>query len=256
MPRKLEILPLSDFPEVLPGDNLAELIQLALGKARIAPEQGDILVVAQKVVSKAEGSRVRLDSVKPSDFARAWASRWGRDARVVEVVLRESRRIVRMERGLLICETHHGFVCANAGVDLSNAGSRDAEEDELAILLPEDPDRSARMLVQELEKGTGATMGVIVSDSFGRPWRAGLTQVALGVAGLPALVDYREQADGDGRPLQATEIAVADQIASAADLVSAKALRIPVALVRGMEFSNPGGNGQDLIRDPALDLFR
>ena len=252
------VFPVPGLPEIQPGDDLPALLLSALRAQPLELQSGDVLVIAQKVVSKAEGARVALAEIEPSPYARQWAARWGKDARQVELVLRQSRRIVRMERGVLICETHHGFVCANAGVDLSNAGAGDGSE--VAILLPEDPDRSAAVLREALRAGTGADVAVIVADTFGRPWRVGLTQVALGVAGLAPLVDYRETPDVDGRTLHATLIAVADELACAADLVCGKTRRLPAAIVRG--YARPNGelakaaSGQALIRAPELDLFR
>lgn len=252
------IHPVPGLPEVRPGDDLAALLLNALHEAGLGPATGDVLVVAQKVVSKAEGSRVALADVEPSPVARQWAEQWGKDARLVELVLRESRRVVRMERGVLITETHHGYVCANAGVDLSNAGAGDAGE--LAILLPEDPDRSAARLREAIAAATGADVGVIVADTFGRPWRVGLTQVALGVAGLAPLVDLREGQDVDGRTLHATIIAVADQLACAADLVCGKTRRVPAAVIRGWPRPEgpgaPEAPGSVLLRAPEMDLFR
>lgn len=253
----LSIWPVRGLPELLPGDDLAALLLDALRAQGTLPQTGDVLVVAQKAVSKAEGSRVALSAVQPSPQAQEWAEQWGKDARQVEVVLRESARIVRMERGLIISETRHGFVCANAGVDHSNAGA----DGDVAILLPEDPDRSASLLRAAVLDATGAQIGVIVSDSFGRPWRTGLTQVALGVAELPPLLDLREGQDADGRPLVATEIALADELACAADLVCGKTARVPAALIRGADLSAPvaegaAATGQALLRDPAMDLFR
>jgi len=260
---KLEIFPLEGLPEVVPGDDLGAALAEAMRRAGLTPQPHDVLVVAQKVVSKAEGARVRLSSITPSQRARDWAARWERDPRLVELVLRESRRIVRMERGLIIGETHHGFICANAGIDLSNTGDPGGE---IAVLLPEDPDRSAAMLrgalctAFDLPPGETA-LGVIVADSFGRPWRVGLTQVALGVAGLPALDDYRHGPDAGGRELHATVIAIADELACAADLVCGKTMGVPAALVRGFRPVRgqppelPTG-GRALIREAEMDLFR
>ena len=252
----LTIHPLPGIPEIRPGDDLVAHLLDAMRDAGLALAEGDVIVVAQKVVSKAEGSRAALADVKPRPWAQRWAERWGKDARQVELVLRESRRIVRAERGILVSETRHGFVCANAGVDLSNSGARD-----VAVLLPEDPDRSARLLRQELLERTGRAAGVIVADSFGRPWRHGLTQVALGVAGMTPVADLRGQADTEGRPMHVTQIALADELASAADLVCGKTARIPAALIRGApcvaRTPDPGpGSGADLLRPAEQDLFR
>ena len=257
----IHIFPVRGLPEIRPGDDLAALLLKALAGQGLALLPGDVLVVAQKVVSKAEGSRVALAHVRPSRLARDWAGRWGRDPRLVEIVLRESRRIIRMASGVIISETRHGFVCANAGVDLSNSGDPDGE---LAILLPEDPDRSA----DELRAALSAVcpgLGVIIADSFGRPWRVGQTQVALGVAGLPALADYRGRPDAQGHTLAVTEIAVADQLACAADLVCGKTSGVPVTLIRGYlhpdgaappQAGEAGSGGHALIRQKEKDLFR
>lgn len=247
----LTVYPLPGLPEVLPGDDLSALILDAVTGSGLSVEAGDVLVVAQKVVSKAENARVELSTVEPSQLALRWAEEWHRDPRAVELVFRESRRIVRMERGLIVSETHHGFVCANAGLDQSNTGAGD-----VAILLPKDPDASARRMVDAVREATGKAVGVIVADTFGRPWRVGLAQVALGVAGLSPLLDHIDEQDDDGRPLAMTVIAVADQLACAADLVCGKLRRVPAALIRGYDGPRQGGSGKDLLRDPALDLFR
>jgi coenzyme F420-0:L-glutamate ligase/coenzyme F420-1:gamma-L-glutamate ligase len=210
---------------------------------------GDVFVVAQKIVSKAEGRIVPLGSISPSARAAKWAADWSKDSRVIELVLREAKRIVRMERGLIVAETSHGFVCANAGIDLSNA------DEGAAILLPEDPDASARALQIRLGESLGVDIGIIISDTFGRPWREGLVNVALGVAGIAPLIDYRGARDANGKLLQATIIALADELASAAELVMGKADRVPVAIIRGV--ANAGnGSGRDLIRPEEKDLFR
>lgn len=247
----LSVHPVPGLPEVQPGDDLAGLIAQAAGSHGLALQDDDVVVVAQKIVSKAEDARVWLDTVTPSSFARQWAERWERDPRLVELVLRESRRIVRMDRGIIIAETHHGFICANAGIDLSNTGS-----DAVAILLPKDPDRSARLLREGLHVHTRQNLAVIISDTFGRPWRRGLIQVAVGVSGLTPVIDLRGLPDADGRTLQATELAVADQLADAAGLVCGKADRMPVAVVRN--YAGPRGDGRaaELVRLPEDDLFR
>ena len=246
----VEIFPLPGLPEIKPGDDIAGAIAQAVRAHDMRIAEDDIFVVAQKIVSKAEGRIVSLDQVAPSERARAWAQEWNKDARVVELVLRESKRIVRMERGVIITETRHGFVCANAGIDVSNA------ETETAILLPDDPDASARALHVALSKVFACHVGVIVSDTFGRAWREGLVNVALGVAGLSALIDYRGQTDANGKTLQATVIAVADELAAAAELVMGKSDRIPVAIIRGAKIANRSGSGADLIRPAEKDLFR
>ncbi len=247
---QVQIFPLPGLPEVKAGDDLSRLIVAAARSQDLGIAEGDVFVVAQKIVSKAEGRIVRLDSIAPSERAWAWAKTWNKDARVIELVLREGKRIVRMERGVIIAETQHGFVCANAGVDVSNA------EDGTAILLPENPDASARMLQAQLSAAFAIQVGVIISDTFGRAWREGLVNVALGVAGLAPLIDYRGQTDANGKLLQATIIAIADEIASAAELVMGKAERIPVAIVRGARTDTRSGSGADLIRPADKDLFR
>ncbi len=250
-PTPVTIFPVAGLPEIQPGDDLAALLLDAVAAQGLALEDRDVLVVAQKVVSKAEDARVALGSLAPSPLAQEWGERWGRDARMVELVLRESRRILRMERGLIISETRHGFVCANAGIDLSNSGEAD-----MAILLPKDPDRSARELREAIASRTGRDVAVIVADSFGRPWRSGLTQVALGAAGLKPLLDLRGVDDADGRPLHVTIIALADELASAADLVCGKTHRVPAGVVRGFSEAHGEGSAQELLRPPELDLFR
>jgi coenzyme F420-0:L-glutamate ligase/coenzyme F420-1:gamma-L-glutamate ligase len=240
---------ISGLGEIQPGDDLAAQMIAAVRATEVRVGGGDIFVVAQKVVSKAEGRLVRLDTIAPSPMARQWAEEHGKDPRVVEVVLRESRRVVRMDRAILITETHHGFVCANSGVDSSNAPPG------TVVLLPADPDRSAEELRQRLEAAFGVRLGVVISDSFGRPWRQGLTNVALGVAGIDALVDCRGQKDSFGRTLQVTVIAVADELAGAAELVMGKNRQVPVAVLQGFSFEGKG-SGRELVRASELDLFR
>jgi coenzyme F420-0:L-glutamate ligase / coenzyme F420-1:gamma-L-glutamate ligase len=247
----IQIIPLAGLPEIAPGDDLSPLILDAARKQDLRIGEGDVFVVAQKIVSKAEGRIVRLDSIRPSERAERWAAEYQKDPRVIELVLAEASRIVRMERGVIVAETRHGFVCANAGVDVSNA------PDGVAILLPDDPDRSARALQARLEAHLGVHVAVVISDSFGRPWREGLVNVALGVAGIAPLVDYRGQRDASGRTLQATVIARADELAAAAELVMGKIDRVPVAIVRGAAASaEESGSGRDLIRPAATDIFR
>ncbi len=248
----LEIIGLPKLPEVKPGDDLVGMIGDAIEEAGIGLLEDDVLVVTQKIVSKAEGRLVDLRTIEPSPFAREFAEQWGKDARQVEVVLRESKRIVRMDRGVLISETRHGFVCANAGVDASNV------ESDTVCLLPVDPDASAHAIRRGLGDRFGVKPGVIVSDSFGRPWRVGIVNVAIGVAGLPALLDYRGQYDDAGYELHVTVIAVADELACAAELVANKLDRRPVTLVRGYvpPLSMPHGSGQDLVLESGRDMFR
>ena len=244
----LEILPVDGIPEVLPGDDLPALILTA---AEGLFRSGDVVVVTHKIVSKAEGRLVNLDAVEPSPFAKDFAARYEKDPRQIEVVLRESRRIVRMDRGIIISETRHGFVCANAGVDASNVPGDDA-----VCLLPLDPDASAALLRDTLVSRTGVEISVIISDSFGRAWRQGITNVAVGVAGMNPLADYRGETDPHGYPLTASILAVADELAAPAELVMGKTAGIPVALVRGYPYQRGPGTGKDLIMEPERDLFR
>ena len=246
------LLPVRGIPEVEPGLPLGRCIVDGLAAGGQAIERGDILVVAQKIVSKTEGRIVKLENVTPSQFALRIAREMnGRDARVLEVVLGETRRIVRMDRGVLIAETAHGFVCANAGVDLSNVDGGAS-----ASLLPLDPDASAARIAGEIESITGAAVGVIVSDTFGRPWREGLVDVAIGIHGFAATSDYRGQVDPHGYSLQATILADADQLAAAAGLVFRKTERVPVCLIRGFRLTPGQGTARDLVRPPEKDLFR
>jgi coenzyme F420-0:L-glutamate ligase/coenzyme F420-1:gamma-L-glutamate ligase len=247
---ELHVFGVSGIPEVARGADLSRLIVDAMAGERRAVEAGDVFVIAQKVVSKAEGAIVELDQVVPSAAAVDWAAGSGKDPRVVEVVLREARRIVRMERGILIAETRHGFVCANAGVDASNVTPG------WVTILPVDPDASAARLCSALQAAFGVPIGVVVSDTFGRPWREGVVNVALGVAGVQPLIDYRGSLDAAGRTLTSTVIALADEIASAAEIVMTKASGIPVVVVRGLGDRLGEGSGQMLVRDPERDLFR
>jgi coenzyme F420-0:L-glutamate ligase / coenzyme F420-1:gamma-L-glutamate ligase len=251
----ISLVALEGIPEVRPGDDLAALIAAALGAAGIGLANEDVLVVTQKVVSKAEGRVVELASVTPREEARAWAERWGKDARQVELVLRESAGVVRMaEGGLIISRTRHGFVCANAGVDLSNVGGG-----EVATLLPEDPDRSARVLRDRLGELTGAWPAVVISDSFGRPWRSGIVDVAIGTAGIEVLADLRGTPDAQGREMHSTVIAIADELASAAELAGGKVTQRPVVLVRGYAYAPTAaaadGGAAALVMPRERDLF-
>lgn len=247
----ISLIALDGIPEVVPGNDVASLIAAALAARGIGLEARDVLVVTQKVVSKAEGRVVELASVTPRPEAVEWAARWGKDARQVELVLSESAEVLRMAPGgLIISRTRHGFVCANAGVDLSNVGGGD-----VATLLPVDPDASARALRERLGELVGSRPAVVISDSFGRPWRNGIVNVAIGVAGLEPLVDLRGTADADGRVMHSTVIAVADELASAADLAGGKVAQRPAVLVRGWEFEPRDGAAAALVMDRELDLF-
>ncbi len=243
---RLELIGVGGLPEVRPGDDLAELLA-----AHATFRAGDAVVIAQKVISKAEGRLIDITQVTAGEEAIRLAPRLiaKPDPRMVQVVLDESVRLLRSER-VLITETRHGFVCANAGVDHSNVGGRD-----VLTLLPVDPDASARGIRDRLLELTGIEVGVIISDTFGRPWRLGIVNVALGVAGLPAAIDLRGTPDDDGKPLRATVLAVADEVAAATGLVMGKTDRTPAVIVRGLDLQG-SGSGRDLIRPPAEDLFR
>ena len=236
----IRLAAIEGIPQIHPGDDLATLL------AERAPDGPGVLVVAQKIVSKAEGRLVRLSEVKPSPRAVEVAEKVDKDPRQVELVLRESRRIVRAVPGVLICETHHGLICANAGVDMSNA-----PDDETAVLLPEQPDVSAERIRQAL----GSGRAVIISDTFGRPWREGLVDVAIGVAGLAPLRDFTGGTDLRGRELLVTVMAYADQLAAAAGILMEKEAGLPAVWVEGVPIEGEGGL-RDLLRDPELDLFR
>jgi coenzyme F420-0:L-glutamate ligase / coenzyme F420-1:gamma-L-glutamate ligase len=246
----LHVFAVHGLPEVTRDADIAGLIAGAVGRNGHRVDGGDVFVIAQKIVSKAEGAIVRLDAVAPSPLATQWAMEHGKDARIVEVIFRESRRIVRMDRDVLITETRHGFVCANAGVDASNVPPG------FVTVLPADPDASAERLRVALSTRFGTPVAVIVSDTFGRPWREGFVNVALGVAGLQPLLDYRGAVDSFGRPLVSTVIAVADELASAAEIVTRKAAGTPVAIVRGAADWTGEGTGRMLVRDAHRDLFR
>ena len=247
---RYEVIGVSGIGEVRHGDDIGRLVVEAAARQSTPVQAGDLLVIGQKIVSKAEGRLVRLSEVTPSAIAQSLAPGHGRDARLVEVILRESRRVVRMDRGVLITETHHGWVCANAGVDQSNV------DVDTVALLPEDPDRSARELREGLRTRAGLDVAVIIADTFGRPWREGLTNVAIGLAGFAPLRSYLGELDSAGRPLQATIIALADELAGAAELVMGKLDRVPVAIIRGLALTAGEEGSKGLLRDPARDLFR
>ncbi len=248
---ELRIIPLPLQAEVRPGAALATLLLTALKHQKQKLVAGDILVLKHKIVSKAEGQFVKLDNIRPSRASRAWALRHDLDPRVIELGLTQSRRIVRRKRGVLITETGHGLICANSGVDVSNVnGGRHA------LLLPEDPDRSAAQLHRALKKRLKLSIPVIITDSFGRPWREGLTETAIGVAGMKALHDYRQQRDPHGYTLKASIEAIADELACAAGLVCGKLSRTPACIIRGFRYRPGSGSASDLIRPAATDLFR
>lgn len=247
---RYEIIGIGGLPEIRAGDDLGRLVVEAAAAQGTPFRDGDLLVVTQKIVSKAEGRVVRLADIIPSPAAHTMAGELGRDPRLVELILRESRRVVRMDKGVLIVETRHGWVCANGGVDQSNVDL------DSAALLPEDPDLSARRLRERIRDLTGLDVPVIVSDTFGRPWREGLTNVAIGIAGLRPVRSYLGARDPAGHALQATLLAVADELAGAVEPVMGKLNRIPAALIRGFAFERGEETSKSLLRDPSRDLFR
>nr|BBH91843.1 F420-0--gamma-glutamyl ligase [Thermogemmatispora argillosa] len=264
MGAELRIIPVTGIGEITPGSDLGVIIYTALQAQGVTLIDGDILVVTQKIVSKAEGQLINLEEVTPSAFARTIARETGKDPRHVEVILRETRRLVRMDRGVLICETHHGFICANAGVDESNL----ADQHQVS-LLPRDPDRSAQLLREQLlslassdrsqslsDRERLQRLAVVITDTWGRPWRNGQVNMAIGVAGLAAIRDYRGEADAYGRELRVSAIAVADELAAAAELVMGKSAGVPVALIRGYSYRSAADGVKPLLRDAASDLFR
>lgn len=255
-PRRLEITALPGIPLVRPGDDLAALIVAALDRAGTALKPGDTLVVAQKVVSKAEGRYAALASVEPGEQARDLARKTEKDPRLVELILRESARVVRHRPGLLIVQHRHGYVLANAGIDASNV-EPDPQAGERVLLLPEDPDRSARALRKRLRAATGVAPTVVINDSLGRAWRHGTVGTALGSAGLAALLDLRGEADLFGRALRVSQVGLADELAAAASLVQGEAAEgTPVALIRGLAPEAAEQGAADLIRSEDEDLFR
>jgi coenzyme F420-0:L-glutamate ligase/coenzyme F420-1:gamma-L-glutamate ligase len=251
MPSEVRIIAIEGIPEVHSGDDLWQLILDAASAQETTFEDGDIVVITQKIVSKAEGRIVDLATVTPGAFALQIAERWEKDARVVELVLGESSRIVRMDHGVMICETKHGFICANAGIDSSNV-----EKLGTVALLPVDSDASAEAVRRRVREVTGASVAVIVTDTFGRPWREGHVNFAIGVAGMSPIWDYMGEVDPAGYELRVTRMAVADEIAAAAELAHGKLERVPVAIVRGYAFPQGDGSSRELLRDPEKDLFR
>jgi len=250
----IAVIPVPGLPMIQPGDDLAALVIQAIEAARVGVKSNDVVVLCQKVISKAEGAVVDLAEITPSPFAEHLASRTegGKDPRALEVVLRETKRIVRMDRGHVICETHHGWVCANAGVDESNPVAP-----EIVTLLPRDADASAARLRERLVAHFGIDVAVVVTDTFGRPWREGLVEVALGCAGMDPLLDLRGRADLAGRELHHTVVALADEVAGAAGLVMEKDSGVALAIVRGVQYTpGPGGAATRLVRRSEFDLFR
>jgi coenzyme F420-0:L-glutamate ligase/coenzyme F420-1:gamma-L-glutamate ligase len=247
---EIRAIPVLGIRDVFPGDNVADLVVGALALGGLRLQEGDIVVLKHKIVSKAEDHRVALDTVKASAEAKRFAARNGQDARVVELALREAKRVVR-KKHVLITETRHGFVCANSGVDVSNV-----DGGKTAVLLPADPDRSAAQIHRRLKKRTGLHVPVIIADSFGRPWREGLCEVAIGVAGMKVIHDYRGKADTYGYKMHATEEAVADELACLAGLICGKDTRIPACIVRGYSYRRGNGGARELVRPAEKDLFR
>ena len=255
MADRLEVIAIPGLGEIVPGDDLPALIAEALAAAAdvLPVRDDDVLVVTQKVVSKAEGALVDLTAIEPRPEALAFAEAWGRDPRQVEVVLREARRVVRMANGVIITETQHGFVCANGGIDASNVGPASGS---VVTLLPRDPDASAAAIRTAIRDRLAIDVPVVVSDSFGRPWLFGIVDVAIGASGLEPLEDLRGEADADGRVMRSTVRAVADELASAAELVLGKTAGRPLALIRGATFERGDGRVADTLIPASMDLFR
>ncbi len=249
--QELRAIPLRGIGEIRAGDSVADVIVAALARQKLKLVRGDILVIKHKIVSKAEGQVVSLDSIQPSRAARRWAARYRVDARVVELAVAQARRIVRQRNGVIITETQHGLVCANSGVDVSNVDGGTS-----AVLLPRDPDRSARAIYGSLRKRLGLPIPVIISDSFGRPWREGLCEVAIGMAGMKPFRDFRGSRDSHGYRLRATLEAVADELACTAGLACGKLSQSPVCIIRGFGFEAAQGSARQMIRPAARDLFR
>mgnify|MGYP000400865348 CR=1 FL=1 len=252
MPSEIRVVGLDGIPEVRPGDDVVEMIVQALAASSVELLEGDVLVVTHKIVSKAEGRLVDLETVEPSALALKWAEAWDKDARQVEVVFQDAKRVVRMDRGVLICETRHGFICANAGVDASNV-----EKTGTVCLLPVDSDASADAIRRGLEREAGVRLAVIISDSFGRPWREGVVNFAIGCSGIAPLLDYTGQSDPAGYELRVTAMAVVDELAAAAELAHGKLARVPVAIIRGATYTpSEHATTSMLIRPAEKDMFR
>jgi coenzyme F420-0:L-glutamate ligase/coenzyme F420-1:gamma-L-glutamate ligase len=249
--QEIRLIPIPVAGEVLPGDSIADKLLTSLCRRHQSFRHGDILVVKHKIVSKAEGRLVDLATIKPSAGSVAWAKKYCLDARVIELALRESRAVIRRQNGVLITETHHGFLCANSGIDVSNVSGGHR-----ALQLPDDPDRSARKLHRELKQRTGLAIPVIITDSFGRPWREGLVDSCIGIAGMKPLRDDRGRRDPHGYKLHASVEAVADELAAAAGLVCGKLNRTPACIVRGSRHEPGRGKTRDLLRPAKNDLFR
>jgi coenzyme F420-0:L-glutamate ligase/coenzyme F420-1:gamma-L-glutamate ligase len=248
---EIHLIPIAVARDIRAGDSIADELVASLRKQRIRLQSRDILVVKHKIVSKSEGRIVDLATMRPSEESVAWAKRYDLDPRVIELALRESRSVIRRKNGVLITETQHGFLCANSGIDVSNV-----DGGQHALLLPENPDRSAANLRRAFKKKTGLSIPVIITDSFGRPWREGLTEVAIGIAGMKPLRDDRGRRDPHGYKLKASVEAVADELACAAGLVCGKLNRAPACIIRGYRYASGRGNARELLRPAASDLFR
>jgi coenzyme F420-0:L-glutamate ligase / coenzyme F420-1:gamma-L-glutamate ligase len=248
---EIRLIPIVVAKEVAPADSIADVLLESSRRQRLRLQSGDIVVVKHKIISKSEGQLVDLATIEPSTESIAWARQHGLDPRLVELVLRESRSVVRKKKGVLITETRHGFLCANGGIDVSNVNGGNH-----ALLLPENPDRSAVNLQRELKKRTGISIPVIITDSFGRPWREGLTEFAIGIAGMNPLRDDRGRRDPHGYKLKASVEAVADELACAAGLICGKLNRAPACIVRGFRYEPGAGGVHSLLRPAASDLFR
>lgn len=250
-PRGFSVTPITGIPAVHPGDDLAALIVSALAASEHALQDSDVLVVAQKIVSKSEGAVVELANIVPGTAATELSATVNKDARLVELILANSIRVIRSVPGVLITETHHGFICANAGIDASNSLGPD-----IVILLPQDPDRSARQLRDSIATRTGVELAVVVSDTFNRPWRQGSTNVGIGTSGFVPLDDGRGEIDDNGKILQTTLVSIADEVASAAQLVMGETGGVPAAILSGLQLNASNEGSDSLLRDPDRDLFR
>lgn len=251
---QIALIALPGIPDIAPGDDLAVVILAALERAGLALQNDDVLVITQKIISKAEGRAVPLESVSPSTKALTLAKATGKDPRLVEIILRESRGVIRQREGVLIMETQHGWICANAGVDRSNIGG---DLGDVALLLPADPDASARRIREALLAATGADIAVLITDTHGRPWREGTVNVAIGAAGMQPLADLRGQLDRYGYTLRVTVVARADELAAAAGLLIGQAAEgLPAVLIRGADYPRGDGCAVDMQRPPERDLFR
>lgn len=250
-PSEIRLIPIPVEEDFCSGDNIAQILLTALHRNQLQIEPGDVLAIKHKIVSKAEGRLVDLATITPSAESVSWAKQYDLDPRVIELALRESRAVIRRKNGVLITETHHGFLCANSGIDVSNV-----DGGQHALLLPQDPDRSAKQIRRDLKRQTSMSIPVIITDSFGRPWREGLIDFAIGIAGLKPLRDDRGRIDPHGYKLKASVEAVADELACAAGLVCGKLHRTPACIIRGFRYDDGPGAVTELLRSPATDLFR